>query len=92
MKTLQNPLITRLNERLRRARLDDGKRVSDFPKFKPGMTTENYLQLFAICTPNMLPFGPLKYHKSRGHTVDLSAFDRPAPFYVGPEVIEEITE
>lgn len=64
---------------------------TSFPKFKPGMTTSEYLQLFGISRPQMLQFGPLVYHESHGLRVDLSKYNRPAPMLDPnePEVVCE---
>lgn len=64
---------------------------TSFPKFTPGMTTANYLQLFGIGRPHMLPFGPRVLDKRLGWVCDLSHLNRPAPMLDPdiPEVIEE---
>lgn len=68
---------------------------ASFPKFTPGMTTANYLRLFAIGRPFVLPFGPRVLDKRLGWICDLSRFERPAPMLDPgiPEVTEEtVTE
>ena len=49
--------------------------VRDFPKWKPGMTTADYVRLFSIGRSNALPF-------------DLSRLNRPAPFYSEPDEVQ----
>lgn len=49
-----------------------------YPKFKPGMTTASYIQQFAAYSGG-----------AEVLTYDLSAYDRPAPELVGPEVEHE---
>jgi hypothetical protein len=60
----------------RRVWADDGKRASDFPKFRPGDTTHNYVMAY------------LGTEGSRH--LDLTALGyRAAPFITGPEAIED---
>lgn len=46
---------------------------SNFPKFRPGMSTAEYIRLFKIGAPNVLP-------------IDLAKYERPAPQIEGEEV------
>ena len=71
----QDKAIRALMSSRRRAWTSDGRTAADFPKFKPGMKTAAYVQLFGI-GKNTLPF-------------DLKALDRPAPFEAPEDAAEE---
>lgn len=74
----QKAAIRKLMANRRREIMDTSS--GSYPKFKPGMTTADYIRLFSIGRPNVLPFGPVTYHPNHGKRVDLSAFERPAPY------------
>ncbi len=79
-----------------RRRLSQVHTDGEFPKWKPGMTTAEYIQRFGIhCRGTLLDFGPRVLDKRLGWKNDLSHLDRPAP-YLTPEqdavIFEEAAE
>lgn len=82
----QNKAIASLMTTRRNAWKSDGRSVKDFPRFKPGMTTGDYISAFL--TMRLSNYGYRNLIEC-----PMMFADRAAPFLVGPEVTaEEVTE
>lgn len=95
MKTIiqtpdQTKAIRSLVASRRAAWRNDGRTVADFPRFVPGMTTREYVELFTASgtTYSRQTFKPTARHIACAHVFA----DREAPYIVGPEVTAERIE